>query len=77
LALFFKLLCGNKLLRHVTLDAFSQQIAAGFSSKGKRDFKAHNIKASKRKVAMLLTDLLLPLTEEKIIGIPYSPLPQR
>jgi len=32
---------------------------------------------AKRKVAMLLTDLLFPLTEEKIIGIPYSPLPRR
>jgi hypothetical protein len=32
---------------------------------------------AKRKVAMLLTDLLFALPEEKIISIPYSPLPQR
>jgi len=43
LALFFKLLWDNKVFRDVTLELFSQQIAAAFSSKGKGDFKAHSI----------------------------------
>lgn len=43
LALFFKLLWDNKVFRDVTLELFSQQIAAAFASKGKGDFKAHSI----------------------------------
>lgn len=43
LALFFKLLWDNKVFRDLTLELFSEQIAAAFSSKGKGDFKAHSI----------------------------------
>ncbi len=43
LALFFKLLWDHKVFRDVTLEVFSEQIAAAFSSKGKGDFKAHSI----------------------------------
>jgi hypothetical protein len=43
LALFMKLLWDHKVFRDVTLEVFSQQIAAAYSSKGKGDFKAHSI----------------------------------
>jgi hypothetical protein len=43
LSLFFKLLWDHKVFREVTLEVFSEQIAAAFSSKGKEEFKAHSI----------------------------------
>jgi hypothetical protein len=43
LSLFFKLLWDHKAFRDVTLEVFSQQIAAAFSTKGKEDVKASTI----------------------------------
>ena len=43
LAVFFKLLWDYKVFRDVTLEIFSEQIAAAFSTKGKGDFKARSI----------------------------------
>jgi hypothetical protein len=45
LAFFFKLLWDHKVVREVTLDVFSQQIAAAFASKHREDFKAKTIAA--------------------------------
>lgn len=43
LAVFFKLLWDHKVFRDVTLEVFSEQLAAAFSTKGKGDFKAHSV----------------------------------
>ena len=68
LALFFKLLWDNKVFRDVTLEVFSQQIAAAFSSKGKGDFKAHSIfgrfYVKDRAVLLTLETLLINLLED-------------
>ncbi|HZY35554.1 MAG TPA: hypothetical protein VFE53_02835 [Mucilaginibacter sp.] len=68
LALFFKLLWDNKVFRDVTLELFSQQIAAAFSSKGKGDFKAHSIfgrfYVKDREVLQTLEALFVKLLED-------------
>jgi len=45
LAVFFKLLWDHKLFKDTTLDLFSKQIAAAFSSKTKGDFQAKTVSA--------------------------------
>jgi len=45
LAVFFKLLWDHKLFKDTTLDLFSKQIAATFSSKTKGDFQAKTVSA--------------------------------
>jgi hypothetical protein len=68
LALFLKLLWDNKVFRDVTLEVFSQQIAAAFSSKGKGDFKAHSIfgrfYVKDREVLQTLEALFVKLLED-------------
>ena len=65
LAVFFKLLWDHKVFRDVTLEIFSEQIAAAFSTKGKGDFKARSIHGRfyvrDRDVLLVLEALLLKM----------------
>jgi len=65
LAVFFKLLWDHKAFRDVTLEVFSEQIAAAFSTKGKGDFKAHSVfgrfYVRDRDVLLVLEALLLKM----------------
>jgi hypothetical protein len=68
LALFMKLLWDHKIFREVTLEVFSQQIAAAYSSKGKGEFKAHSIYGrfyvKEEEVLRTLEALLLLMLED-------------
>jgi len=68
LAVFLKLMWDNKVFRDVTLELFSEQIAAAFSSKGKGDFKAHSIYGrfyvKDAEVMQTLETLLVKMLEE-------------
>jgi len=65
LAVFFKLLWDHKAFRDVTLEVFSEQIAAAFSTKGKGDFKPHSVfgrfYVRDRDVLLVLEALLLKM----------------